>query len=350
MLASFLACVDVIDTSLINLVLPKIHHCVDFPIDNILWILYVYLLCSSITTLILPFATKFISLYRILLFASYLYLFGTIAIYYMNNNFILVIIARCFQGIGVGVFNPSSLIIINHYFRDQQFVKVSSIYGVVILSIGSIVPLIYDVIVHFYNWNNMLFINILFILVILNLLAAIYSSAEQSNWSNSIPLMDRNYKLYKDKNFIIYLVISCCYFGISTSVVTFASFFIQWNMSLSIESVGILMFFKGLGGCISFISVPSILKKYKPNSLLSLSLIVTIFAYFLLYQYSFFSLYILSFFLQGFAIGIFNIIAVRCTLCYVPQSLNIFACSIYIFTKFIANLIFIKLFQGVITI
>jgi len=108
LLASALACVDIIDLSLINLVLPTINNCNNCHINNILWVLNTYLLCSSIATLILPFVTKFFLLYKILLFSSILYLSGAVTIYFLHDNLEVVLIARVFQGIGVGFFNPSS--------------------------------------------------------------------------------------------------------------------------------------------------------------------------------------------------------------------------------------------------
>lgn len=161
MLSSIL---PLLDSSIINVVLPNISKDIDTSYVHVQWAVTAYLLSCSAGILLSPFISKNFGIKSSWFYSMLIFAISSIFIGF-SNNFSTLIISRCIQGIGAGVLMPVCQSILAIIFEKSRLKQVMALIAIPAVFAPAVGPLLGAVLSERISWRMAFFINVPIVLI-----------------------------------------------------------------------------------------------------------------------------------------------------------------------------------------
>jgi DHA2 family multidrug resistance protein len=175
MVGTFMA---VLDTTIINVGLPKIMSSLGVGIDKIEWVLTVYMLALAIALPVAGWLGDKFGYKRVYFYGMFLFTLGSLMCG-LSNSANMLIISRIIQGLGAGTIQPLGLAIVIREFPPQQRGVAIGFWTIAAGASLSFGPILGGYLVDNFSWKLMFDINIPF--GILGLFATVIIQKEYKN-------------------------------------------------------------------------------------------------------------------------------------------------------------------------
>ena len=148
-----------LDGSIVNIALPSIMKDLAAPLAYIEWVVMIYLL--TVSSLLLSFGRLSDILGRRRIFVMGLIVFSAGSLFCsISGNAILLIASRSFQGIGAAMIMACTPALVVDIFPASERGKALGMMGAVVASGLTIGPALGGLLLHFFSWRAIFYINI----------------------------------------------------------------------------------------------------------------------------------------------------------------------------------------------
>ena len=148
------------DSSIIEIALPKIQKDLNLTTSTLMWILNSYILVFAIFLTIGGTISDIFGRVKVFYFGTIVFTLSSLLCGVFAGNILTLIIFRGLQGFGAAFMKPASSTIVNNSFKLQNRGKACSIYGLIGVSAFAIGPIIGSFLTTYFSWRYIFWINI----------------------------------------------------------------------------------------------------------------------------------------------------------------------------------------------
>lgn len=148
-----------LDTSIVNIALPKIMSVFGTSLDTGQWVLTVYMLASGAIIPLTGYLEDIFGFKKVYVFALSVFTAGSF-ICGVSWSIDVLILARIIQAIGGGMIMPVGMSMLYKVMPKEQIGVAAGIYGIAIMAAPAIGPTLGGYIVQYLNWNLIFNINV----------------------------------------------------------------------------------------------------------------------------------------------------------------------------------------------
>ena len=149
----------VMDTTIVDIIVPKLTGVLSTDMYGVQWIITAYMLSAAITLLISPFLIHNFGKHKVFLFALSIF---TLASFMcgISNSLEFMIFSRVIQGIGEALVMVTAHIMIFSYFPPAKKGIAMGIFALGVAFAPAIGPTLGGYLVEYFNWRMVFFINV----------------------------------------------------------------------------------------------------------------------------------------------------------------------------------------------
>ena len=216
-----------LDSSIINVILPAISNDINASYAYIQWAVTIYMLACAAGILLSPYIHENFGLKKAWICSIFVFLAGSIMVGF-SYNLVSLILFRCLQGFGAGILIPITQSIIATHFAKQRLKPVMALIAIPSVFAPALGPVFGAIISEQLNWRIAFFINIPLVLV-----------AFFFGWTKipDIKTSKYNMNIYVFLTFLISLIL----FFISIKNIASGHFFDISNIIMLVLGIGLMM-------------------------------------------------------------------------------------------------------------
>lgn len=184
MLSSIL---PLLDSSIINVVLPDIANDIDASSSHIQWAVTAYMLSCSAGILLSPFINKKIGIKSSWMYSMMIFFLGSVLVG-LSINMVFLITSRCIQGIGAGLLMPLSQSVLAIQFGKERLKSVMALIAIPAVFAPALGPVFGAVLSDVINWRVVFFINAPIILLSLFVGCNVITQTDKKNERINMPV------------------------------------------------------------------------------------------------------------------------------------------------------------------
>ena len=216
-----------LDSSIINVILPAISNDINASYAYIQWAVTIYMLACAAGILLSPYMHENFGLKKAWIGSIFVFLIGSILVGF-SYNLVSLILFRCLQGFGAGILIPITQSIIATHFAKQRLKPVMALIAIPSVFSPALGPVFGAILSEQLNWRIAFFINIP-----LALLAFFFGGPTIPENKTS----KYNMNIYVFMTFLIALIL----FFISIKNITSGHFFDISNIIMLVLGIGLMM-------------------------------------------------------------------------------------------------------------
>ena len=216
-----------LDSSIINVILPAISNDINASYAYIQWAVTIYMLACAAGILLSPYIHENFGLKKAWICSIFVFLAGSIMVGF-SYNLVSLILFRCLQGFGAGILIPITQSIIATHFAKQRLKPVMALIAIPSVFAPALGPVFGAILSEQLNWRIAFFINIP-----LALLAFFFGRTTIPETKTS----KYNMNIYVFMTFLIALIL----FFISIKNITTEHFFGTSNIIMLVFAIGLMM-------------------------------------------------------------------------------------------------------------
>ena len=216
-----------LDSSIINVILPAISNDINASYAYIQWAVTIYMLACAAGILLSPYVHENFGLKNAWIGSIFVFLIGSILVGF-SYNLVSLILFRCLQGFGAGILIPITQSIIATHFAKQRLKPVMALIAIPSVFAPALGPIFGAILSEQLNWRIAFFINIP-----LALLAFFFGRTTIPETKTS----KYNMNIYVFMIFLIALIL----FFISIKNITTEHFFGTSNIIMLVFAIGLMM-------------------------------------------------------------------------------------------------------------
>ena len=216
-----------LDSSIINVILPAISNDINASYAYIQWAVTIYMLACAAGILLSPYMHENFGLKNAWIGSIFVFLVGSILVGF-SYNLVSLILFRCLQGFGAGILIPITQSIIATHFAKQRLKPVMALIAIPSVFAPALGPIFGAILSEQLNWRIAFFINIP-----LALLAFFFGRTTIPETKTS----KYNMNIYVFMTFLIALIL----FFISIKNITTEHFFGTSNIIMLVFAIGLMM-------------------------------------------------------------------------------------------------------------
>ena len=216
-----------LDSSIINVILPAISNDINASYAYIQWAVTIYMLACAAGILLSPYIHENFGLKNAWIGSIFVFLIGSILVGF-SYNLVSLILFRCLQGFGAGILIPITQSIIATHFAKQRLKPVMALIAIPSVFAPALGPIFGAILSEQLNWRIAFFINIP-----LALLAFFFGRTTIPETKTS----KYNMNIYVFMTFLIALIL----FFISIKNITTEHFFGTSNIIMLVFAIGLMM-------------------------------------------------------------------------------------------------------------
>ena len=216
-----------LDSSIINVILPAISNDINASYAYIQWAVTIYMLACAAGILLSPYIHENFGLKKAWIGSIFVFLISSILVGF-SYNLVSLILFRCLQGFGAGILIPITQSIIATHFAKQRLKPVMALIAIPSVFAPALGPIFGAILSEQLNWRIAFFINIP-----LALLAFFFGRTTIPETKTS----KYNMNIYVFMTFLIALIL----FFISIKNITTEHFFGTSNIIMLVFAIGLMM-------------------------------------------------------------------------------------------------------------
>ena len=216
-----------LDSSIINVILPAISNDINASYAYIQWAVTIYMLACAAGILLSPYMHENFGLKNAWIGSILVFLISSILVGF-SYNLVSLILFRCLQGFGAGILIPITQSIIATHFAKQRLKPVMALIAIPSVFAPALGPIFGAILSEQLNWRIAFFINIP-----LALLAFFFGRTTIPETKTS----KYNMNIYVFMTFLIALIL----FFISIKNITTEHFFGTSNIIMLVFAIGLMM-------------------------------------------------------------------------------------------------------------
>ena len=216
-----------LDSSIINVILPAISNDINASYAYIQWAVTIYMLACAAGILLSPYMHENFGLKNAWICSILVFLISSILVGF-SYNLVSLILFRCLQGFGAGILIPITQSIIATHFAKQRLKPVMALIAIPSVFAPALGPVFGAILSEQLNWRIAFFINIP-----LALLAFFFGRTTIPETKTS----KYNMNIYVFMTFLIALIL----FFISIKNITTEHFFGTSNIIMLVFAIGLMM-------------------------------------------------------------------------------------------------------------
>ena len=216
-----------LDSSIINVILPAISNDINASYAYIQWAVTIYMLACAAGILLSPYIHENFGLKKAWICSIFVFLVGSILVGF-SYNLVSLILFRCLQGFGAGILIPITQSTIATYFGKERLKPVMALIAIPSVFAPALGPVFGAILSEQLNWRIAFFINIP-----LALLAFFFGRTTIPETKTS----KYNMNIYVFMTFLIALIL----FFISIKNITTEHFFGTSNIIMLVFAIGLMM-------------------------------------------------------------------------------------------------------------
>ena len=216
-----------LDSSIINVILPAISNDINASYAYIQWAVTIYMLACAAGILLSPYMHENFGLKNAWISSIFIFLISSILVGF-SYNLVSLILFRCLQGFGAGILIPITQSIIATHFAKQRLKPVMALIAIPSVFAPALGPIFGAILSEQLNWRIAFFINIP-----LALLAFFFGRTTIPETKTS----KYNMNIYVFMTFLIALIL----FFISIKNITTEHFFGTSNIIMLVFAIGLMM-------------------------------------------------------------------------------------------------------------
>ena len=216
-----------LDSSIINVILPAISNDINASYAYIQWAVTIYMLACAAGILLSPYMHENFGLKNAWICSILVFLISSILVGF-SYNLVSLILFRCLQGFGAGILIPITQSIIATHFAKQRLKPVMALIAIPSVFAPALGPVFGAILSEQLNWRIAFFINIP-----LALLAFFFGGTTIPENKTS----KYNMNIYVFMTFLIALIL----FFISIKNITTEHFFGTSNIIMLVFAIGLMM-------------------------------------------------------------------------------------------------------------
>ena len=216
-----------LDSSIINVILPAISNDINASYAYIQWAVTIYMLACAAGILLSPYVHENFGLKKAWICSIFVFLAGSIMVGF-SYNLVSLILFRCLQGFGAGILIPITQSIIATHFAKQRLKPVMALIAIPSVFAPALGPVFGAIISEQLNWRIAFFINIPLVLVAFFFGKTTILANKTSKY---------NMNIYVFMTFLIALIL----FFISIKNITTEHFFGTSNIIMLVFAIGLMM-------------------------------------------------------------------------------------------------------------
>ena len=216
-----------LDSSIINVILPAISNDINASYAYIQWAVTIYMLACAAGILLSPYMHENFGLKKAWICSIFVFLVGSILVGF-SYNLVSLILFRCLQGFGAGILIPITQSTIATYFGKERLKPVMALIAIPSVFAPALGPVFGAIISEQLNWRIAFFINIPLVLVAFFFGKTTILANKTSKY---------NMNIYVFMTFLIALIL----FFISIKNITTEHFFGTSNIIMLVFAIGLMM-------------------------------------------------------------------------------------------------------------
>ena len=216
-----------LDSSIINVILPAISNDINASYAYIQWAVTIYMLACAAGILLSPYMHENFGLKKAWICSIFVFLVGSILVGF-SYNLASLILFRCLQGFGAGILIPITQSTIATYFGKERLKPVMALIAIPSVFAPALGPVFGAIISEQLNWRIAFFINIPLVLVAFFFGKTTILANKTSKY---------NMNIYVFMTFLIALIL----FFISIKNITTEHFFGTSNIIMLVFAIGLMM-------------------------------------------------------------------------------------------------------------
>ena len=216
-----------LDSSIINVILPAISNDINASYAYIQWAVTVYMLACAAGILLSPYIHERFGLKKAWIYSIFVFLVGSILVGF-SYNLVSLILFRCLQGFGAGILIPITQSTIATYFGKERLKPVMALIAIPSVFAPALGPVFGAIISEQLNWRIAFFINIPLVLVAFFFGRTTIPANKTSKY---------NMNIYVFMTFLISLIL----FFISIKNIASGHFFDISNIIMLVFGIGLMM-------------------------------------------------------------------------------------------------------------
>ena len=216
-----------LDSSIINVILPAISNDINAPYAYIQWTVTIYMLACAAGILLSPYMHENFGLKNAWISSILVFLISSILVGF-SYNLVSLILFRCLQGFGAGILIPITQSIIATHFAKQRLKPVMALIAIPSVFAPALGPIFGAILSEQLNWRIAFFINIPLVLVAFLFGKTTIPANKMSKY---------NINIYVFMTFLIALIL----FFISIKNIASGHFFDISNIVMLVLGIGLMM-------------------------------------------------------------------------------------------------------------
>lgn len=148
-----------IDSSIVNVSLPTMQNQFDVKLDEIQWVITVYILGFCVFMPLTTWIKERIGYYKLYMISLGVFIIGSL-LCGLANSLNMLIFARAIQAFGGGAITPTSMAIITAVFPATERGKVMGLWSIGSIAGPAIGPTLGGILTAYFGWPSIFYINI----------------------------------------------------------------------------------------------------------------------------------------------------------------------------------------------
>ena len=216
-----------LDSSIINVILPAISNDINASYAYIQWAVTIYMLSCAAGILLSPYIHENFGLKNAWIGSIFVFLISSILVGF-SYNLVSLILFRCLQGFGAGILIPITQSIIATHFAKQRLKPVMALIAIPSVFAPALGPIFGAILSEQLNWRIAFFINIPLVLLAFFFGRTTIPETKTSKY---------NMNIYVFMTFLIALIL----FFISIKNITTGHFWYISNIIMLVFAIGLMM-------------------------------------------------------------------------------------------------------------
>lgn len=161
---SILAFTGYLDATIISTALPSIQHALKMPVHQLQWVMNAFFIGLSACMLIMSNVADNLGRKKVFIIGTVIFGIASIGAG-LSPSPAWLIFFRAIQGITTAITIPVAILNVFHIFPEQQVAKAMSVFSAITGAGLALGPLVGGLLVSWFNWRAIFFVNVPFVIV-----------------------------------------------------------------------------------------------------------------------------------------------------------------------------------------